>query len=521
MTGTWPLIRLILRRDRVLLPLWVLILCSLPATYAASFEGLLPDAASRHQYLVTTADTPSMVSLLGPVFGDSIGALTAQRVGILYAIVALISLLTVIRHTRTEEDAGRRELIAATVVGRYAALSAALIVTVAANLLLALLIAATLAGRGAGGALLIGLSFGTAGITFAGVGALAAQLTEGAGAARGLAITVLGAAYLVRAAADTSGSWFAWVSPLAWGPQTRPFAEERWWPLLLPLALLAVTAAVAYRISVGRDVGAGVIPARLGPAEGNGLASPLALAWRLQRGLLIGWTVGLGVAGLALGGTVSAVDEALKDNPQMAELMARLGGTASLSDAFAAGLFAIMAIFVAAYGIQAALRMRAEETGLRAEPVLATAVGRLRWAAGHVLFAVAGPALALVVLGVALGISYGGALNDVGGQMPRMMGAALVQLPAAAVLTGLAVALFGLLPRLSAAAWGALAVCLLLGQVGAILQLNQAILDISPFTHTPHLPGGDLSPTPVLALTAVAAALIAAGLYGFRRRDIG
>ena len=94
MTGTWPLIRLILRRDRVLLPLWVLILCSLPATYAASFEGLLPDATSRHQYLVTTADTPSMVSLLGPVFGDSIGALTAQRVGILYAIVALISLLT-------------------------------------------------------------------------------------------------------------------------------------------------------------------------------------------------------------------------------------------------------------------------------------------------------------------------------------------------------------------------------------------------------------------------------------------
>jgi ABC-2 type transport system permease protein len=96
----------------------------------------------------------------------------------------------------------------------------------------------------------------------------------------------------------------------------------------------------------------------------------------------------------------------------------------------------------------------------------------------------------------------------------------MAQLPAVWVLAAVAVVLFGLLPRWAAAAWGALAVCLFVLLVGTTLQLNQWLLDISPFTHVPHLPGGHATATPLVALTAVAAALAAAGLAGFRRRDI-
>jgi ABC-2 type transport system permease protein len=69
-------------------------------------------------------------------------------------------------------------------------------------------------------------------------------------------------------------------------------------------------------------------------------------------------------------------------------------------------------------------------------------------------------------------------------------------------------------------AWGALAVFLLVLLVGTTLQLNQWLLDVSPFTHVPHLPGGTATATPFVVLVAVAAVLAASGLTGLRRRDI-
>ncbi|MBM0258866.1 ABC transporter permease, partial [Micromonospora sp. 4G55] len=240
LTGTRHLVRLILRRDRVLLPLWVLVLAVLPMTYAASFFELFPTAADRAAYATGTATNPSIVALLGPVYGDSVGALTAQRGGFLTLIVGLVSLLTVIRHTRTEEEAGRRELLGATVLGRYAGLTAALTVTCAANLLLGLLTAAGLTATGlpAAGSLSYGLSTALVGVVFATVGGLAAQLTETAGGARGIAVGVLGLAFALRLAGDTAErDWPSWLSPLGWAPRIRAYEGERWWVLALPVAL--------------------------------------------------------------------------------------------------------------------------------------------------------------------------------------------------------------------------------------------------------------------------------------------
>ena len=101
-----------------------------------------------------------------------------------------------------------------------------------------------------------------------------------------------------------------------------------------------------------------------------------------------------------------------------------------------------------------------------------------------------------------------------------MLAAALAQVPAAWVLAGLALALFGLLPRATVVAWAALALCLALAELGPVLELSQSIIDLSPFAHSPQLPGGDASGAP-LWLAALAAALGAAGLAGLRRRDIG
>ncbi len=181
---------------------------------------------------------------------------------------------------------------------------------------------------------------------------------------------------------------------------------------------------------------------------------------------------------------------------------------------------AIIGIGAAGQGVQAALRARSEESALRAEPVLAAAVGRFRWAGSHLLFAFFGPALGLLVAGVFLGIGYGTAAGEGAGAIGRVVGAAAVQVPAVWFTVAIVVLLFGLLPRLTTLGWAVLAFFLLLGQLGAILQLSQWALDLSPFSHLPALPGGDVTVTPLVWLVALAAVLTAAGLAGFRRRDL-
>jgi ABC-2 type transport system permease protein len=174
----------------------------------------------------------------------------------------------------------------------------------------------------------------------------------------------------------------------------------------------------------------------------------------------------------------------------------------------------------AAYAIQAMLRARNEEVAGRAEPVLATAVGRLHWVGSHLLFSLLGPAVTLAAAGVAMGLTHGLNVRDVGGELPRILGGAMVQLPAVWVLSAITVLLFGVLPRLAAVAWAALSACLLIGLIGPALHLDQWVMDISPFTHVPRVPGTDVTATPLVWLLAVAVVVGVAGLTGLRRRDI-
>ena len=154
--------------------------------------------------------------------------------------------------------------------------------------------------------------------------------------------------------------------------------------------------------------------------------------------------------------------------------------------------------------------------------MLAAAVGRSGWAASHLIVAAAGTAVVLAAAGLGAGLGYGLRADDPGTQVPRLLGAALAQLPAALVVAGVAAALFGLLPRSCVSGgWAALALAALLVELGPTFRLAQWAQDISPFTHVPKLPGGAVTAGPLVWLTLVAVVLAAAGLAGLRRRDIG
>ncbi|MFE0701854.1 ABC transporter permease [Streptomyces sp. NPDC058872] len=517
LAGTGALTRLALRRDRLTIPVWALVTGGLVVSGAGSLEGLYGTAAERSALAASMTANSSMRALYGPVFGDSLGGLVAWRFGTFGAVLAAVaSLIVVVRHTREEEETGRQEMLSAGAVGRRAPLTAALLAALVVNAAVALLVTAGLAGQGAAGALALGLAIGGTGMVFATAAALTAQLTESARLAKGLASAVLGLAFVLRAAGDAGtadgDSVLTWLSPIGWAEHVRAFTGERWWVLLLIAGAVLVQTAAAYALTARRDIGASFLATRPGPAEGR-LATAGALAWRLQRGSLLGWSLGFLLGGLVFGGMVEGAADIVGDNERAREIFERMGGQTALTDAFLATMASLFGMVAALYAVGSALRPHGEETSGRAEPLLAHPLGRVRWAAGHLVIAFGGAALILALAGLGLALSYGQDLGPV-------LGAVLVQLPAVWTLTGLAVLLWGAVPKAATAAWGVAGLCLVLGWIGPALDLPRAVLDLSPFGHLPKLPGAEAAWTPVLALTVLAAVLTAAGLAGLRRRDL-
>ncbi|UUN28252.1 ABC transporter permease [Streptomyces sp. FIT100] len=517
LAGTGALLRLALRRDRVMLPVWVVVLTLMVVSGVGSLETLYDTEAERAQLAVSMAGNSSLRSMYGPVFDHSVGGLVAWRFGTFAAVLAAVmSLIIVVRHTREEEETGRQELLSSAMVGRRAPLTAALLTAVIANAAVALLITAGLSGQGAGGALALGLAIGGTGVLFATMAAIVAQLSESARLAKGLTSGVLGLAFVLRAAGDAGtadgSSVLTWLSPIGWAENVRAFAGERWWVLLLITAAVAVQCVVAYTLAGRRDVGMSFLPTRPGPAEGR-IATAGGLAWRLQRATLLGWAAGFLLTGIVFGGMASGAADLVGDNEQAKEIFERMGGQAALTDAFLAAMTGMFGMVAALYAVGSVLRMHGEETSQRAEPVLANAVGRIPWAAGHLVVAFGGAALILLLSGAGLAIGHSGELGP-------LLGAALVQVPAVWTLAGLTLLLYGAFPQATTAAWGVAGLCLALGWIGPALNLPQSVLNLSPFGHLPKLPGTEMDWTPVLLLTAIAVALVAAGLAGFRRRDL-
>ncbi|WP_055635617.1 ABC transporter permease, partial [Streptomyces griseoruber] len=451
LAGTGTLTRFALRRDRVLIPVWVAVNTLMVLSMPTTLKGLYSTPVERADLLRQMSANSSFRALIGPVFDDSLGALTAWRVGVFAGgLAAVTALLVVVRHTRDEEESGRQELIASGAVGRRASLTAALLAAGVANAVLALLVTAGLAGQGVAGAAAFGLGLAGVGMVFATMAAIVAQLTESARLTRGLTAAVLGAAFVLRAAGDSAtddgSSVLTWVSPLGWLENLRAFADERWWVLGLFAGAVAVQAAVAYGLAGRRDVGMSFLPTRPGPAAGR-LASAGALARRLQRGGVLGWSVGFFLAGVVYGGLTDGAADLVADNARAREIFERMGGQSGLTDAFLAAMVGMLGLIASLYVVASVLRLHGEETSGRAEPVLANAVGRLRWAAGHLLIAFGGAALIMLLAGLGFVAGYGKEAGPI-------LAACLVQLPAVWVVGGLAVLLYGTAPRLAPAAWG-------------------------------------------------------------------
>jgi ABC-2 type transport system permease protein len=526
LNGTRALLATNLRRDKILLPVCAATFAGVAGSSAAATAGLYPDATSRAMASELINATPALVAMFGRVYEPSLGAVGLIKLtGLGTAMVGLFALLVVIRHTRADEELGRYELLAGGSIGRFASLAASLTTAAIGTVVIGLVttVALIAAGLPSAGSIAFGLCWTVAGLAFAGVGAIAAQLTASARAARALGIGALAVAYLLRAAGDSTGgaepTWPTWLSPIGWAQQLRPYAGDRWTLAVLPVTFGVVLVALAIMAARHRDLGAGLLPQRPGAAEAPRLlAGPFGLAWRLQRTAFLGWLAAFMLLSLVVGQIVTRIGDML-NTPAARQLITVLGGVDELTKAFVAVELTFIAVFAAAYGISSTLRLQGDESAMRADLILSTPTGRLRWALSHLVIALLGTGSLMLASGLGIGLAHAVASGDRSVLGADLL-AAVVRLPAAWVLVGASLALYGLSSRAAPIAWGVLVATFLASEIGPLLDLPHWVRELSPFTHVPNLPGGQVTAGPLLALLAVAAALIAVGLWGLRRRDL-
>ncbi|MBE7324869.1 anibiotic ABC transporter [Nocardioides sp. Y6] len=521
--GTWPLVRLLLRRDRFRLPVWLLAITAVTGASANAVVGFYDTPVKRAGYAATVEDS-AVSRLFGgiPRDADTMGGIISIEVTAVAAVAAAFMVIfLVVRHTRGEEESGRAELLRATVVGRHAALAATVLVAVGASVVLGMLLAAILltAGVAVSAAVLFGAGMVGTGLVFTAVGAVAAQVAGRARRAVGLASAVVLVAFLVRGYGAIDETWWTWASPFGWQDELRPFGDEaRWWPLAIPVATAGVVGVVAAWLAAHRDFGAGLVGERPGPARASAsLGTVVGVAWRQQRGLWLGWVVALVVLGATFGGMSREVRTMIASNPEVAQVV--LGDIDDVVLGYLAYVINFLGVVVGAYAVVSALRMRHEEVGGQAESVLAVGVSRRRWFLGWLMVTWATTVALLTIVGVATGVTHG-LVEDEPGRVGDLVGATLGTAPSALLLASVVVLLHGWVPRWTAWAWLPVAWAGIQAYLGDLLDFPEWVRGLSPYRHLALPPAEEFAWAPALVQLALAVALCGLGLVGWLRRDL-
>lgn len=524
---TGRLASLIARRDRIRIPVWIAAIALLSLMIAPAFTELYPTQQDR-MIMAETMKNPAMIAMVGPLYGSdnySTGAMFANEMLLFTAVaVAIMSIFIVIRHTRKDEEGGRIEVIRSLPVGRLSNLSAAIAVSFAANILLALLVGFGLyslgiESMGLEGSLLYGAALGAAGFVFTAIAALFSQLAESSRGAVGYSFTFLIAAYLIRAVGDVSSEPLAWFSPLGWILRARVYVSNLWWPILITLFAAIAISALALYLNARRDLGAGFIPAKPGRKYASAfLQTPFGLAVRLQTTGIIAWAIGMYLLGASYGSVLGDLDTFFESNEMISKILPAAEGF-TLTELFVTTLMSIISMACAIPALLFVSKLRSEEKRNRTEHVLARSVSRTRLLAGYLSISLLSSFIMQLLAIVGLW-SAGAAVMEDPIPFGRMFRAGIVYLPALWAMTGLAVLLLGLLPKALSFIWLYLGFSFFVVYLGGILQVPEWLVKCSPFGNIPKVPVEELNLTKLAVLTVIAAVLTLLGIYGYRRRDI-
>lgn len=531
LAGTATLLRLAARRDRVLVLAAAIGLTAFSVGSARATVALYHDPAQAVHDLGSVLSSPSTLALYGPATTSNLEGLSIFKTLLVgSAFVGLLAFAIVRRHTRVEEEEGRAELVGAGATGRQAPLTAAVLLAVLTTLCISGLSALGLVTIGfpVAGSLGFAAAWAIPGLAMTGITAVACQLTSTARGTTGWAVGTLGLMYAVRAVGDSATSdavrSLRWVSPLGWVSQVFPYGTDRIWLVVAGALVGAVGVGVAFLLLERRDLGAGLVSSRTGRTSApRTLAGPVGLVWRLTRPAAVGWVIAIVLLGLLYGGIVPQASQMLTA-PATRDLIAKLSGVpaselvTAVTAVYTSAVVRASAVAMAAAGVAVLLRLAAEERTGRGEAVLATATSRARWFLVHAASAAALVAALAGLMGLVMG-ARGHTAFAAAPTVAQTIQTAAETVPANLVVLGAAALLVGIGPRSAPYSWGVLLLAYVLGEFGPTMNLPSWLSGLSPYAHVTTYPLASWDWGEMLALTAVALALTAAGLAAYRRRD--
>jgi ABC-2 type transport system permease protein len=341
--------------------------------------------------------------------------------------------------------------------------------------------------------------------------------------ATGLATGALVIAFVLRMIAAISSAglgWLRWLTPLGWAEELRPFAGPQPLVLLLPIVTAPLLLVGAWALAVRRDIGSGLLPARdSAPPRLSLLGSPVGLALRSERGVLVAWLVGVGAFAVLMGViSDAATPDVISENVQ--RQLEKLGTTSVVTPSGWLGFsFIFFILAVSLFCCMQIASVRGEEAEQRLETLLALPVGRRDWLARRVLLAASGAAAVALAAGL---LAWAGAASqgaDV--SLPEMLGAGANTLPPALLFLGLGALAFALVPRSSAViAYGLVGLAFVWELFGSLLEVPDWLLALSPFHDVGLVPGEPFEATAAAIMLVIAACATLAAVQIFRRRDL-
>ena len=521
------LILFILRRERVITTVWLVILIFMTVVIPPLFETMYTDEIEK-LVLVETMKNPFMVAMMGPVYGANdyhVGAMQANEM-LLFTILAVVimNIFFVLRHTRSDEERGRIEVIRSLPVGRLSTLGATMTVAVIINAALAVVSGLGLTALGIesmpfGSNMLYGAEMGVSGLFFAAVTALFAQLSANARTGMGLTYVVFGISYMMRAIGDINNETLSLISPLGLVLRTKVYVDDTWRPIFVILAVTAVVTLISIYLNHIRDLGQGFIPARPGRKNASMLLSTsFGLSFKLLRGTIIAWVVIMFVFGAAYGSIFNDVESIFASNELFMQMIPA-NSDYSVTELFMSVLFMILSMVNAIPVVNIIGKLWNEEKRNLTEHIASKAVSKTKMLANYFIWAVIGSLL--IQFASVLGLwAASSAVMDTPIPFINMLKEIMIFMPATWVMLGLAMYLIGRWPTKLGICYAYIGVSAFVLYFGPMMKIPEWVGKISPYGYIPNLPIEEINYLRLGLLVAIAVVLAITGFVAYRHRDL-